>query len=152
MDFFFDLFSPPYGLVALFGLSFLASTVIPLGSEWLLVMLLLQGYPVLTTVTVATLGNTLGACTTYLIGVLGSGFLTHRILRLSEPELDRSRIIYQRFGVWSLLFTWIPVIGDPLCLLAGAMRSPLPLFLILVPIGKACRYAVLALVTQLGMP
>ncbi|KAB2892165.1 MAG: DedA family protein [Desulfobulbaceae bacterium] len=146
------LFSPPFGLASLFGLSFLASTVIPLGSEWLLVMLLLQGHPAIAAVTVATLGNTLGACTTYLIGALGSGFLTHRILRLSEPELERSRRIYQRFGVWSLLFTWIPVIGDPLCLLAGAMRSSLPLFLVLVPIGKACRYAVLALITRQGMP
>jgi membrane protein YqaA with SNARE-associated domain len=137
--------------LSLFGLSFLASTVIPLGSEWLLVMLLLQGHPAITAVTVATLGNTLGACTTYLIGVFGSRFLTRRVLRLSESELDRSRRIYQRLGVWSLLFTWIPVIGDPLCLLAGAMRTSMPLFLVLVPIGKACRYAVLALITQQGM-
>lgn len=146
------LFSPPFGLASLFGLSFLASTVIPLGSEWLLVILLLQGHSAIAAVTVATLGNTLGACTTYLIGVLGSGLLTHRILRLSESELERSRRIYQRFGVWSLLFTWIPVIGDPLCLLAGAMRTSLPQFLVLVPIGKACRYAVLALITRQGMP
>lgn len=146
------LFSPPFGLASLFGLSFLASTVIPLGSEWLLVMLLLQGHSAIAAVTVATLGNTLGACTTYLIGSLGSGLLSRRILRLSEAELARSKRIYQRFGVWSLLFTWIPVIGDPLCLLAGAMRTSLPLFLVLVPIGKACRYAVLALITRQGMP
>jgi membrane protein YqaA with SNARE-associated domain len=148
----FDLFSPPYGLVSLFVLSFLASTVVPLGSEWLLVMLLLQGHSALSTVTVATLGNTLGACTTYLVGIFGSTFLTHRVLRLSDPELDRSRSIYQRFGIWSLLFTWIPVIGDPLCLLAGVMRTSLPQFLVLVPIGKACRYVVLALITRQGMP
>jgi membrane protein YqaA with SNARE-associated domain len=147
----YELLSPPYGPASLFALSFLASTVIPIGSEWLLVMLILQGQPALATVAVATLGNTLGACTTYLIGLLGSGFLSRRILRLSDQQIERSLRLYRRFGVWSLCFTWIPVVGDPLCLLAGAMRTSLPLFLILVPIGKACRYAVLALATLQGM-
>lgn len=141
----------PHGLPALFLLSFLASTIIPLGSEWLLVMLVLQGSPLPATVAVATLGNSLGACTTYLIGSCGAGFLTRRILRLSDREIDRSRRIYRRFGSWSLLFSWLPVIGDPLCLLAGAMRTNLTLFLILVPIGKACRYAMLALAARHGM-
>jgi membrane protein YqaA with SNARE-associated domain len=146
-----DLFSPPYGLPALFLLSFLASTIIPLGSEWLLIMLVLQGTPVPAAVAVATVGNTLGACTTYLIGSCGSDFLTRRILRLSDQEISRSRRLYQRFGIWSLLLSWVPVIGDPLCLFAGAMRTSLSLFLILVPIGKACRYAMLALIAQGGI-
>ncbi len=146
-----DLFSPSNGLPALFLLSFLASTIIPLGSEWLLVMLVLQGSPLPATVAVATLGNSLGACTTYLIGSCGSDFLSRRVLRLSDLEIGRSRRMYQRFGSWSLLFSWLPFIGDPLCLLAGAMRTPLTLFLLLVPFGKACRYAILALIARNGM-
>jgi len=145
------ILSPPYGLVSLFGLSFLASTLVPLGSEWLLILLIVQGQPAPTTVAVATLGNTLGAVTTYLIGTFGSDYLTGRLLRLSDQELHRARTVYRRFGVWSLLLSWVPVVGDPLCLVAGALRTSLPLFLVLVPLGKVCRYAVLAFFTLQGL-
>ena len=92
------MLSPPYGLVSLFGLSFLASTLVPLGSEWLLILLIVQGHPALTTVAVATLGNSLGAVTTYLIGIFGSDVLTRRVLRLSDQDLHRARTMYRRFG------------------------------------------------------
>jgi len=145
------MLSPPYGLVSLFSLSFLASTLVPLGSEWLLVLLIVQGHPVLTTVAVATLGNSLGAVTTYLIGIFGSDVLTRRVLRLSDQDLDRAGKVYRRFGVWSLLLSWVPIVGDPLCLVAGALRTPLPLFLVLVPLGKICRYGALAFFTLQGL-
>lgn len=144
------ILAPPYGLASLFALSFLAATLVPLGSEWLLVLLIAQGHPAPAVVAVATLGNCLGAMTTYLIGLLGSDWLTRRVLRLSERDLDRARTLYGRFGVWSLLLSWLPVIGDPLCLVAGALRTPLPLVLVLVPLGKAGRYAALAWLTLHG--
>ena len=145
------MLSPPYGLVSLFGLSFLASTLVPLGSEWLLILLIVQGHPALTTVAVATLGNSLGAVTTYLIGIFGSDVLTRRVLQLSDQDLHRARTMYRRFGIWSLLLSWVPIIGDPLCLIAGALRTPLPLFLLLVPLGKICRYSALAFFTLQGI-
>jgi membrane protein YqaA with SNARE-associated domain len=145
------MLSPPYGLVSLFGLSFLASTLVPLGSEWLLILLIAQGHPAPTAVAVATLGNSLGAVTTYLIGICGSDFLTRKILRLSDHELHRAGTVYRRFGVWSLLLSWVPIVGDPLCLIAGALRTSLPLFLVLVPLGKGCRYAALAFFTLQGL-
>ena len=145
------MLSPPYGLASLFGLSFLASTLVPLGSEWLLILLIVQGHPAPTAVAVATLGNSLGAVTTYLIGICGSDFLTRRLLRLSDHDLHRARTMYSRFGVWSLLISWVPVVGDPLCLIAGALRTSLPLFLVLVPLGKGCRYAALAFFTLQGL-
>lgn len=147
-----DFFSASQGLPALFILSFLAATVLPLGSEWLLILLVIGGHHAPTTVGIATLGNYLGACTTYLIGLWGSDFFSRKILRLGDQELTRAATLFRRFGVWSLLLSWLPVIGDPLCLLAGTFRTPFPLFSLFVLLGKAGRYATIAFLTLQGLP
>jgi membrane protein YqaA with SNARE-associated domain len=132
------------GLPALFLLSFLAATLFPVGSEWLLVMLILEGREPLFPVIVATLGNTLGACTTYLIGLFGASFLVEKVWRVDEGGRARAERLYTRFGAWSLLLSWVPVIGDPLCLAGGFLRVPFPRFLLFVSAGKLARYAVVA--------
>lgn len=146
-----NFFSFSQNLPALFVLSFLAATVIPLGSEWLLVLLIIGGHHAPTAAVVATLGNYLGACTTYLIGVWGSDFFIRKVLRLDERDSTWATGIYQRFGAWSLLLSWLPVVGDPLCLLAGTFRTPFPLFSLLVITGKAGRYASIAILTVQGL-
>ena len=146
-----ELFAVTQGLPALFCISFLAASVLPLGSEWLLVLLILGGHQAPAVVAVATLGNYFGACTTYLIGFLGSDFLIRKFLRLSARDSLRAQEVYRRYGVWSLLLSWLPVIGDPLCLLAGSLRTPLVPFSILVLIGKFCRYTAITLLTLQGM-
>ena len=135
------------GLLALFILSFLAATVIPLGSEWLLVALLLQGQEPGPAVMVATIGNYLGGCTTYGIGYLGSTFVMEKILRISDQESGKAMAIYGRYGSWSLLFSWVPIIGDPLCLVAGSLKLHPVIFSIFVFSGKLARYWFLAKVT-----
>lgn len=142
-----EAFLLDHGLPALFVISFLAATVIPLGSEWLLVALLLQGQASVPVVGVATLGNFLGACTTYGLGYWGSTFVAQKILRISEQEEGRAMAIYSRYGSWSLLFSWLPVIGDPLCLVAGSLRFRPLRFAILVFSGKLARYWLLAKIT-----
>ncbi len=141
-SFFSDL--QAYGLPALFAVSFLAATILPLGSEWLLATLLLRGEPYAMAVAVATLGNTLGSWTTYLIGLWGGELMASRLLRLDERKLVRARHLYRRWGAWSLLLAWLPVVGDPLCLLAGLMRLRGSLFVPLVAIGKLGRYLLVA--------
>jgi len=138
-----------HGLPALFLLSFAASTLLPLGSEWLLVAMLASGNEPLACLLVATLGNTLGGLTNYLIGLFGGDWLCHGLLHISTRQQQRAARWYQRFGVWSLLFSWLPVIGDPLCLLAGIYRLPLPWFILLVATGKGARYLALAGLTGL---
>ena len=139
-----------HGLPALFLLSFLAATVIPLGSEWLLVALLLHGHEAVPVVAVATIGNFLGACTTYGIGYLGSNFVVQKVLRISGRETSKAMTTYTRYGSWSLLLSWVPIIGDPLCLVAGSLKlSPL-IFSFLVFSGKLARYALLAQLTRFG--
>ncbi len=138
------------GLPALFLVSFLAATILPLGSEWLLMALIANGSPWLPALTTATIGNSLGACTTYAIGVYGSLFLVQHVLRMDQRSEARARQIYQRYGVWSLLLSWLPIIGDPLCLLAGMLKTRLAIFLPLVILGKLGRYLIVTgLATQL---
>jgi membrane protein YqaA with SNARE-associated domain len=138
------------GLPALFVLSFLAATVIPLGSEWLLVALLLGGHELVPVVTVATIGNFLGGWTTYGIGYLGSTFVMEKILRISDQETGKAMTIYGRYGSWSLLFSWVPIIGDPLCLVAGSLKLHPLIFSIFVFCGKLARYWLLAQITVMG--
>lgn len=134
------------GLPALFVLGLLAATVLPLGSEWLLAALVAAGSPPLAAVLVATCGNTLGACTTAWLGRGGGAWLGRR-LALTPERRQRAERFYARCGSWSLLASWLPVIGDPLCLVAGLLRVPWPRFLLLVACGKLARYAAVAWLT-----
>ncbi|MEN8257967.1 MAG: YqaA family protein [Thermodesulfobacteriota bacterium] len=139
------------GLPALFVVSFLAATILPLGSEWLLVALLLQAHDVESVVAVATLGNFLGACTTYALGIWGSTFIMEKILRINQSEFSRANRLYQKYGSWSILLSWLPVIGDPLCLVGGSLRLNFVHFSLLAFIGKLARYALIASVTVTSM-
>ncbi len=141
-----------HGLPALFFLSLLAATLVPLGSEWLLVALIVKGGSSPTElVLVATLGNVLGACITYGIGVWGSGFFMEKLLRIDPKQTARAMKMYQRYGAVSLLFAWLPIIGDPLCLAAGILRLQPLLFLLLVSLGKLARYVFIAMATGVYM-
>ncbi len=139
------------GYPALFLLSFLASTLLPLGSEWLLVALLIKGFVPLHLVMVASVGNFLGACTTYALGIYGSRFIEEKIFKMDERDRRRAELTFERFGSWSLLFTWLPVIGDPLCLAAGVLKVGFTRFAVLVMLGKMIRYAVVAWATIEGI-
>ena len=141
-----DWFKQP-GYPALFLLSFLASTLLPLGSEWLLVLMLVKGYDPATSVLTATVGNTLGACTTWLIGRYGGDWLLARLFRISDQQRQRAEAWYQHYGILSLLFSWLPVVGDPLCLVGGLLKIRFTPFLLLVWIGKLLRYAAVAWLT-----
>jgi membrane protein YqaA with SNARE-associated domain len=135
------------GYLALFFMSFLASTLLPLGSEWLLVMMLASGYDPVAAVATATIGNYLGAVITYLIGVGGGNWLIEKIMRVSPQQQERARAYYRRFGVYSLLFSWLPVVGDPLCLVGGMLKIPFGQFSLLVFSGKLARYVITAAIT-----
>ncbi|MCL2917677.1 YqaA family protein [Shewanella litorisediminis] len=130
----------------MFSGAFLAATLLPGGSEVLL-LALVNSSPELwfSLFVVATLGNTLGALTSLGLGRLG---------RVAwEPEqLSRSQrralALVEKYGVWSLLLSWAPVIGDILCVLAGWLRLPLVMSIILILIGKGARYGLLLLMMQ----
>lgn len=132
------------GYPGLFILSFFAATVLPLGSEWLLAALLLAGFDPVLCVSLATVGNTLGALTTYAIGIWGGPWLIEKVLRIDPVSRQKAEQTYTRYGSWSLLLSWVPFVGDPLCLVGGLMRVQLVRFIILVIIGKYVRYQAVA--------
>ena len=140
-----------YSLISLFCLSFLAATVLPLGSEWLLIALIVQGEPASQVITVATIGNFIGGLTTYGLGYYGSNFINTRILRISEANLGKAMTFYQKYGSWSLLLSWVPIIGDPLCLIAGSLKLHPFTFSFFVFTGKLARYTLLAYLTIQGI-
>ncbi len=146
-----EQFLVSHGYTALFVLSFLASTIIPMGSEWLLVAMLLNHSDPFAAVAVATIGNTLGAGTTWAIGLYGGPYLIRRVLRIDAAAEAAAVRFYRRCGVWSLLLSWLPVIGDPLCLAGGVLRVGLGRFSLLVFTGKLARYAAVAWLTWGGI-
>lgn len=142
-----DEFLVSHGLLALFCLSFLAATIVPLGSEWLLAALLINGHEQTMAVMTATIGNTLGALTTYGLGIWGGPFVLSSILRMKDMDRLRAEMLYKRYGAWTLLLSWMPVIGDPLCLAGGILRVPPVQFIALVFCGKLARYVVIGMLT-----
>jgi len=129
---------------ALFFSALVSSTLFPGGSEALL-LFRLEETPnnVIALVLTATIGNVLGSIITYAMGRYGFQ-LSHRWFRISENKISHAEQYFSRFGKLSLLLAWLPVIGDPLCLVAGALRYHIIGFMILVSIGKLGRYAILA--------
>lgn len=125
-----------------------AATLLPLQSEAVLVGLLLsEKYPVWWLLAVATTGNVLGAVINWGIGRYIDQLRDRRWFPVSAAQLDNAQMHYQRYGHWSLLFSWLPVIGDPLTLVAGILREPFWKFLLLVTAAKGGRYLVLATLT-----
>lgn len=132
----------------LFASAFIAATIVPLQSEALLVGLLLADHPVWVLVTIASIGNVLGSLVNWLLGRGIEGLRNRRWFPVSDADLARAQTWYHRYGKWSLLMSWAPIIGDPLTVIAGIFREPLRVFLPLVAIAKTGRYLVLATITM----
>lgn len=136
-------------LWGLFGLSMAAATLLPGGSEAALAALLVEGSrPVWLLVLVATVGNVLGAVINWALGRGLRHFVGRRWFPVTAAQLARGEALFTRYGAWTLLFSWAPVIGDPLTVAAGVLGLRLRIFLPLVTLGKAARYAVLAMLMQ----
>jgi membrane protein YqaA with SNARE-associated domain len=120
--------------LALFAWSFLAATLIPLGSEPMVLTMAYQDYHTPSVLAVATIGNTLGAVTTYLL----ARYAATRV----EPKgvARRALAIVARYGYPALLFSWAPIIGDAIVAAAGAASMRFAPFLVLTAAGKLCRY------------
>ena len=132
--------------LTMFSSAFLAATVVPFASEITLVAALAAGGAVHWLLAVATLGNTLGALVNWALGRLMERFRDRRWFPVDAKQLERAQAWFRRYGVWSLLLAWAPLIGEPLTVIAGAMRVHVVPFLVLVAAGKAVRYAVLVFV------
>ena len=136
---------PAAAYLALFALSFLAATVFPAQSELVLAGMLASGrYDEALLLLVATLGNTAGACVNWLLGRCIHALEGRRWFPVSQARLARAERWFAKWGKWSLLLSWAPVIGDALTVLAGIARVRIAPFVALVALAKGGRYLVLA--------
>ncbi|WP_444943518.1 YqaA family protein [Microbulbifer sp. ZKSA006] len=134
------------GFLGLFVSAFLAATILPLSSEVVMSGLLLHGYSPWVLVAVATCGNVAGSLLNYALGYWASLGVIKKWLRMSEEEFVQAEQKFKKYGVFSLLFAWVPIIGDPLTVMAGILRIRLLWFLLLVTLGKGLRYMAIAYV------
>ena len=134
--------------VGLFMAALLAATILPMQSEAVLVGLLLtEKYPAAWLLAVASVGNILGSVLNWLLGRSIEHYRQRSWFPVSEPRLIQAQNWYQRYGKWSLLLSWMPVIGDPLTVAAGVMRESFWIFLLLVSVAKILRYLALMAAT-----
>ncbi|MFO7816170.1 MAG: YqaA family protein [Thermodesulfobacteriota bacterium] len=139
MEYFTEL-----GLIGLFIAAFLAATILPLSSEIVLSALLLSGLSPTMLVIIATTGNVSGSLTNYALGYWASLVAVKKWLRMSEDDFLRAEQHFFKYGMFSLCFAWVPIIGDPLTVMAGVLRVRLLWFLILVTAGKLLRYVAIS--------
>ena len=134
----------------LFLIALLSASILPLQSEAVLVGLLLSdNHPVWLLLAVASVGNVLGSLLNWYLGKYLQHFQQRRWFPVKPEQLDKASRWYLKYGKWSLLLSWVPLIGDPLTVIAGVLREPFLPFLLLVTIAKVSRYLVLAGVTLL---
>lgn len=134
----------------LFISAFLSATLLPGSSEAVLIGLLAsgKGQPGLL-ITVASIGNIAGAVVNWGMGKYFLHFKDRLWFPLKDATNAKAQAWFTRYGSWSLLFSWVPVIGDPLTLIAGIMQVPIGRFLLLVTVGKVLRYSLLVGTWQL---
>lgn len=132
-------------LSGLFLSAFLSATLLPGTSEAALAAVLALGTASTgAAVAVSTLGNTLGSVVNWAVGRYLARFRDHPRFPVGPRRFERTVAFYRRWGVWSLLLSWVPVIGDPLTVIGGVLGTPLPLFVALVAFAKLARYLVVA--------
>ena len=131
-------------------ISFLAATILPFSSEVVLTtMYLSNSFETYFLLIFASIGNILGSIANWYLGKKITIFQNRKWFPVSSDQLDRSQKYFQKYGLWSLLLAWVPIIGDPLTLLAGVLKVRFSLFLILVSISKISRYVFILYVTSL---
>lgn len=134
--------------LGLFIAAFAAATILPMQSEAALVALLLTGeHSAFILIAVASAGNVLGSVLNWVLGRGVLRFRSRRWFPVGEDKMEQAQKWYRRYGRWSLLASWLPIIGDPITVVAGMLREPLPIFLLLVTIAKVGRYVAIALAT-----
>jgi membrane protein YqaA with SNARE-associated domain len=134
--------------LGLFAAALGAATVLPMQSEAVLVGLLLsERFSTFWLLVVASVGNVLGSVANWLLGRGIERFRDRKWFPANAKTLDRATLWHRRYGKWSLLLSWLPIVGDPLTVVAGVLKEPFGMFVLLVTIAKVSRYLVLTAIT-----
>ena len=125
----------------LFIISFLAATILPLSSELVLsTMLLTDSFDKYLLLVVASFGNIFGSSVNWYLGKKILIFKDRKWFPVNEKQIAKSEMYFKKYGIWSLLLAWVPIIGDPLTVIAGILRVNFFTFLLLVSVSKTSRY------------
>ncbi|WP_037227236.1 YqaA family protein [Roseobacter sp. GAI101] len=139
--------------LGLFSAAFIAATFLPMQSEALLVALMLNNQHSLTILLlVATVGNVLGSVVNWILGRVALRFKHKRWFPATDAQMARAENWYRRYGRWSLMASWLPIVGDGLTVIAGVLREPLWSFMAIITIAKGLRYLALAVLTLAWFP
>ncbi|MCB0476532.1 MAG: DedA family protein [Crocinitomicaceae bacterium] len=130
------------GYLGLFFGTFLAATILPFSSEFILTGLLIAGYDPWICFLVATSGNTLGSTVTYGMGRMIEYEKALRKLKIKEKNIKKSHHFFQKYGIWIALFAWVPILGDAGTFLLGSNKTNFFKTMLLVLVGKALRFAI----------
>jgi membrane protein YqaA with SNARE-associated domain len=129
--------------LTLFITALISATLFPLGSEALLIYDITQGHNIYLLLFFATFGNSLGSVINYFLGLKGEEYLINKKL-LNEKYISKTKTYFDKYGFWSILFSWLPIIGDSITFVAGILKYDFRKFLILVIIAKFSRYLFVA--------
>lgn len=130
--------------VGLFLTTFLAATLLPAQSEAAVAGMLLSGHRPWMVIMIASAGNILGSVLNWWLGTQAARLGNRRWFPLKPKQMERAAAWYRRYGRWSLLLSWVPIVGDPLTVVAGVLREQLAIFVLFVAIAKIGRYITLA--------
>jgi len=137
------------GYLGLFATAFLAASLIPVSSEVALAVLSkAKGFDIWLLVAVATAGNTLGSIVNWILGRYCLHWRDQRWFPIKPAMLTLATERFHRYGLWSLLLAWLPIVGDPLTFAAGVLGVRFPIFIALVAIGKVARYITIVALAQ----
>ncbi|TNF45349.1 MAG: DedA family protein [Epsilonproteobacteria bacterium] len=134
--------------ITLFTVAFLSATLLPMGSEALLIYDISQGHALILLWSVASVGNTLGSILNYWLGLKGEAYLEEKG-HLSAKKMEKARGFFDKYGGWTLLLSWVPIIGDPLTFIAGVLKYRFWWFVGIVAVAKATRYGVVIMMVTL---
>lgn len=131
--------------IALFFTAFIAATIFPMQSEALLAGLLIKSdYAPWLMIAIASIGNIMGSCTNWWLGRSVERFKDRKWFPVKEQSFEKAQAYYSRYGRWSLLLSWVPIIGDPITVMAGTLKERFSVFLALVGVAKTGRYLFIA--------
>jgi membrane protein YqaA with SNARE-associated domain len=126
---------------ALFAAAFLSATIFPFQSEAVLfAMLVAEHYTWWVLILVASVGNILGSIVNWFLGRFFAHFEDRPWFPVKRSQMAKAEAWYHKYGRWTLLLSWVPIIGDPLTIVAGLLREPLRIFIPLVALAKTGRY------------
>ena len=132
---------------SLFISSFLSSTILPGHSEIILTaFIFLKKYPIIDLIFFASIGNILGSILNWCIGYFLTNLKDRKWFPINKSQLTRASSWFLKYGKWTLFLSWVPIIGDPLTIVAGIFRVPIHIFILIVSLAKTMRYVFISLI------